>query len=378
MKIGYDAKRLYGNFTGLGNYSRSLLINLQHYHPENDYYLYTPKIKDSPYTHFFEQHPDYTTHQPNTRFKSWWRWCSMIKQLKKDQLDLYHGLSHEIPLNMQQTPIRTIVTIHDLIFNVYPNTYPPIDRWIFNLKCQHSCKTADRIIAISEHTKKDIIKFYGIQADKIDVVYQSCSPLFFEKEEAASIGNFQQFKIPSRYLLSVGTVERRKNLEIIIEAYAYLKKDFQLPLVIVGKGKKYKDKIKALIQKQGLSSMVYWIENLKDNRILKSLYQNAELLVYPSLYEGFGLPVAEALLCKTPVIAAKTSSLPEAGGPHSQYIAPHNAKAWAAAITNVLSDSSLREQMMSKGYTYATAHFSPKTTANQTIKTYQKTLNKNP
>lgn len=373
MRIGYDAKRLYCNFTGLGNYSRSLLRNLNTYHKEMDYYLYTPKIKAAPDTQFFLDHPEYTTYVSKALFKSYWRSFSMTKQLKKDRLDLYHGLSHEIPVNIHKTAIKSIVTVHDLIFKVHPETYSPIDQFTFDLKYRNSCKRADRIIAISENTKKDLIKFYDIASDKIDVVYQSCAPLFFEESNRNVASTlFKEYNLPSVYMLSVGTVEARKNLKVVIEAYRYLSADLKLPLVIVGKGKKYKNEIKALIQELGLSNKIIWMDNLKDNHSLKALYQNAQLLVYPSFYEGFGLPVAEALLCKTPVIAAQTSSLTEAGGPNSLYIDPTDAEALAMAIKKVLLDSALRDAMKQKGFSYAIKNFSPETTANQTVNSYNK------
>ncbi len=375
MRIGYDAKRLFCNFTGLGNYSRALLHNLGNYYPENAYFLYTPKLKKTKESQAFLQNPLYHAFVSKARFNSFWRSYSIINQLIKDKIDLYHGLSHEIPLTIHKSNIKSIVSIHDLIFKIYPYTYPFIDRAFYNFKFRYSCKNSDRVIAVSKSTKKDIVKFYDIDSSKIDVVYPSCAPLYFDNNEDNSI--FEQEKIPKNYLLYVGSVEQRKNLKTIIKSYSFLSDDYKIPLVVVGKGKKYKEEVKKMIKNEGLDNLVIWFKRLSNNYHLKALYKNALALIYPSLYEGFGLPVAEALLCKTPVITSNVSSLPEAGGPDSLYIYPTNAEQLAAAIEKVLSDTALRKKMTRKGYLYAMENFTGKKNAENTIKSYNKTLNNN-
>ena len=375
MRIGFDSKRLYCNFTGLGNYSRTLLKNLGEFYSDNEYYLYTPKVKRTPETNFFLKNSDYHTYLSKALLKSFWRSYSIVDQLKKDNIKLYHGLSHELPINIHKSKIKSIVTIHDLIFKIYPKTYSAFDRKIYDLKFKYSCIRADRIIAISNSTKNDIIKFYDINPDKIDVIYQSCNPLYYNpKESEESNAVLQQYKIPNEYLLYVGSVEKRKNLKILIESYQHLQSDFKIPLVVVGKGKKYKKEIIELIKVKGMEKLVLWIDNLKNDHHLHSIYRNSMALICPSLYEGFGLPVVEALLSKTPVITSNVSSLPEAGGPHSIYIDPNNSDELADAIQKVLSNSELRENMKNKGYLYAIENFARNTVTKHVINSYKKTL----
>lgn len=371
MRIGFDAKRLYGNFTGLGNYSRALLKNIRAQYPEHRYYLYTPRVKPSPETDYFLHSADYHTYQSKAWLKSWWRSYTITQQLQQDKIELYHGLSHELPFRLQQAGIRSIVTIHDLIFKVYPQTYAAIDRKIYDLKFKDSCQRADRIVAISQSTKRDIIRFYDIHPDKVEVIYQSCDPLYYQPDDTEVI---QPNAVPQEYLLFVGGIQERKNLQLLIEAYQHLPSDEQIPLVVVGKGKKYKTEIEKRIRVSGIEHLVFWLNTVTDNHHLHRLYQNALALVYPSLYEGFGLPVVEALLSKTPVITSNVSSLPEAGGPHTIYVDPHQPEELAQAIQKVLHDSALCQEMKEKGYAYAVANFSPAVVTEQMMRLYENTL----
>ena len=374
MRIGFDAKRLYGNFTGLGNYSRSLLKNIRTQYPEHDYHLYTPRVKQSPETDCFFHSADYHTYQSKAWLKSWWRSFAITQQLQQDHIQLYHGLSHELPFRLRQAGIRSVVTIHDLIFKVYPRTYAAIDRKIYDFKFKDSCLRADRIVAISHSTKRDIIRFYGIESGKIEVVYQSCDPLYYQSDDVQAETIPLIDAIPKEYLLFVGSIQERKNLPLLIDAYRYLPSDTQIPLVVVGKGSKYQPEMKKRIQASGIEHLVFWMDTVTDNHHLRRLYQNAMALVYPSLYEGFGLPVVEALLSKTPVITSNVSSLLEAGGPHAVYVDPHQPEELAQAIQTVLGDTALRKEMKAQGYTYAVANFSPAVVTEQMMHLYENTL----
>ncbi len=375
MKIGFDSKRLFCNFTGLGNYSRTLLRNLDHFYPDNDYYLYSTKVVDNEVTEEFVDHPDLNIRISEALFKGLWRSFSIKSQLKKDGIELYHGLSHEIPVNIHKTGIKSVVTIHDLIFKFYPETYAFIDRKIYDFKFRYACRHSDRIIAISENTKRDIIRFYNIDPEKIDVIYQALNPAFYKlKPQHETDRIIKQLNIPPDYLLSVGTVEPRKNLKKVLEALTWVNRDLQIPLVVVGKGRKYKQEAEHFARQAGLGKSVIWIDNLPANDHLQALYQNAKALIYPSLYEGFGLPVTEALLCKTPVITSAGSSLKEAGGPGSLYVNPKDPQEIAAAIEKILTDETFRQKMIETGYLYAHQCFAPDNLTRQVINCYQKTL----
>jgi glycosyltransferase involved in cell wall biosynthesis len=377
MRIGYDAKRLFNNFTGLGNYSRTLVRQVQQMYPEHSYFLYTPAVRQREATNYFQHHDAFQVMKSNARLKAYWRNFSIRKQLTNDRIDLYHGLSNEIPYGMKGQREKTIVTIHDLIFKVLPDTYPAPDRMIYDWKCRRSCRDADLIIAISKNTKKDIVRFYDIDPDKIRVVYQSVDSTFWSRQSEPANELFKKYNLPNDYLLYVGSVEKRKNLELILDSLLHLPLDLQIPLLVVGKGKSYKKEMQQKVADLKLLKRVIWLDKLDDNNQLRALYQNARALVYPSLYEGFGLPVVEALLCKTPVITSDRSSLPEAGGPDSLYIDPENPESLSMAIRKILTDEETVEDMVKKGFDYARQHFNPEKVTAQLMATYRKVIGQN-
>ena len=375
MKAGYDAKRVFCNFTGLGNYSRTLLNNLSRSYPDHDYFLYTTEIKNRAETRLFLDNPQFKVHNSSALFKAYWRSFSILKQLKKDNINIYHGLSHELPVGIGSTNIKSVVTIHDLIFKIFPQSYHPFDRFIYNLKFKYSCKNADLIIAISESTKKDIVRFYNIKPEKIQVIYQACNSVFYNLQDAESLNEVKnKFKLPTDYILSVGSLTERKNLKLLIKAYKYLPADYALPIVIVGEGGSYKKELEQLINNTNVSDKIIWLDNLKSNSDLQAVYQMSRILVYPSVYEGFGLPVAEALLSETPVITSNSSSLREAGGPDSLYINPADEKQLAEAIKRILSDVEMENKMKKNGLDYAKMKFDPELSSETLMQCYKKLI----
>src|SRR5438552_3033112 len=181
MHIGFDAKRAFHNRTGLGYYSRTLIELLSSRFPEHQYYLFNPKpsaFYQPPKENCHEIRPSNPFHK---LFPSAWRSSWVKKDLAKYKIELYHGLSHEIPVGIQRTKTRSVVTIHDLIHERYPKQYNPIDVSIYHKKFLYSCTHADKVIAISQQTKNDIIEFYKIPEEKVVVSYQSCDPAFSQK-----------------------------------------------------------------------------------------------------------------------------------------------------------------------------------------------------
>ncbi|MDX1942503.1 MAG: glycosyltransferase family 1 protein [Saprospiraceae bacterium] len=351
-RIGFDAKRLFNNFTGLGNYSRTLLRNLAEFYPENAYFLYTPKVTKNEETQFFLNSPLYSVHLPQGQPKAYWRSWGVKKDLRKHKIQLFHGLSHEIPVGIQKTKIKSIVTIHDLVFKHYPHHFPLIDRQIYDYKFHYACENANKIIAISESTKRDIIEFYNITAEKIEVIYQSCHERFMQEKSPKAIeAVLKRYQLPGGYFFYVGSVIERKNLLSIVQALELLPSDLKLPLVVVGDGKAYKNKVQEYIARKNLQKQVIFIKADYDD--LPALYQQAKIFIYPSVYEGFGIPILEALFSKTPVITSNISSLPEAGGPDSYLIDPRQPEQIAAGIQKILSNDAFRKEMIEKGFAYA-------------------------
>ncbi|MBD1363882.1 glycosyltransferase family 4 protein [Mucilaginibacter sp. ZT4R22] len=369
MKIGYDAKRAFLNNTGLGNFSRWLIKTTASHYPVNTYLLYTPKLKPNKWRNFFESFPNIKTITPASKYlTALWRSKGVVTNLKKDGIDVYHGLSYELPLGIGNTGIRSVVSIHDLIFLRFPQYYGWINRLIYTAKTKRACKTADRVIAISERTKQDLVELLDIDPQKIEVVYQGCAPEFSIKQSPKQTATVKQkYNLPDSFILNVGTIEERKNLMLLAKALPYLKTN--IPVVVVGKATAYLDEVKAYLSANNLSDrMLFQHEVSFDD--LPAVYQSAALFVYPSRYEGFGIPVLEALVSGVPVIAATGSCLEEAGGEHSRYVNPDDEKGLAKQIDEVLTDDALRQQMITKGLDYA-QRFEDRNLAAQLMNIYQ-------
>lgn len=375
MKIGFDAKRLYNNFTGLGNYSRTLVNDLSVNYPDDEYYLYSPKVRQCPETDVFLQNPKFHTCLHPGITSAYWRTFSIKNNLKRDGIQIYHGLSHEIPVGIQSTGIRSVVTIHDIIYKTFPDMFTAIDRTIYDRKFRYSCKHADKIIAISESTKNDIIRYFGTPAEKIEVVYQAIHPIFYQMQDATEARRtVAAYSVPENFLLYVGSINSRKNLLSVVQAYNLLPRDMQIPLVIIGKGGEYKNEVLKFAASHGLSSHLILIDNLHDAKTLQAFYQCADIFIFPSVYEGFGLPVTEALLSKTPVITSNASSLPEAGGPSSYYVSPYAIEEIARGIQTILGDSGLRQKMTEEGFLFAQQQFNPQSLCGQVHRLYSQLL----
>jgi glycosyltransferase involved in cell wall biosynthesis len=366
LNIGYDGKRAANNVTGLGNYSRSLIEHLAKQFTQHQYFIYTPKIKEK-----LEKLPLFGLPNINLKLplkaKFMWRIFGIKKQLLRDGIDIFHGLSHEIPFGLQKTGIKSIVTIHDLIFLRKPHYYKLIDRLIYKWKSKYACGQADKIIAISEKTKQDIIEFYKTNPNKIEVIYQSCDDSFkISATEKEKLIVKEKYQLPTNYLLSVGSIEERKNLLIIIKALPKINNNFKL--VVIGKTTDYTKKVNQEIEKLGLQNRVVFLKNIPFSD-LPSIYQMARVFIYPSLYEGFGIPVIEALYSKVPVVAATGSCLEEAGGPTSKYVSPNNAIELANAVNAILNDEKLQKKMAIEGIKYV-QKFDNKIVSEQLIQCY--------
>ncbi len=373
FRIGYDAKRLFNNFTGLGNYSRTLLRNMATFYPDNEYFLYTPRIFKNPETAFFLNSPLFSVHKPQRGLGAWWRSFSVVKDLKRHKIQLFHGLSHEIPANVRQTGIPTVVTMHDLAFKRYPSFYPFIDRQIYDIKFRHACRQADRIVAISESTKKDIIEFYGIPEEKIAVIYQSCHERFQQEKSQKTIDYvLKKYQLPRDYFLFVGSLSERKNPLAVLQAITQLPRNLQLPLVIIGEGQSYKNRVLDYMRKHGMERKVFFIKPEYED--MPAIYQQADIFLYPSFYEGFGIPILEALFSETPVITTNVSSLPEAAGPDSWLVQPGKPEQIAEGMQKILTDEAFRRNMIEKGYQYA-QRFQGDVLTDQMMELYEDVLN---
>ena len=348
MKIGFDGKRAANNLTGLGNYSRSLILQLANYFPHHQYLVYTSKVKDHPQIQAF-----FKTAAIKLQL-AWkgllWRSFGILKQLKADKIQLYHGLSQELPFGIAGSGIKSIVTIHDLIYIRFPHYFPFIDRQIYRFKGQYACKHANGVIAISERTRQDLISLFKVPAEKVTVIYQSCDDSFKQAFEASRLETIKaKYALPDQYILNVGTIEERKNQLLLVQAMPALPLDCKL--MLIGKEQEYTKKIRAEIERLGLTDRVIFLKDVSFLD-LPGIYQMAKVFAYPSLYEGFGIPIIEALYSGVPVIAATGSCLEEAGGPDSIYVNPQDIEGLASALNKLLETPELCRQMIDLGLNF--------------------------
>lgn len=365
MKIAFDAKRFFHNTSGLGNYSRDLVRILSEYEPENEYLLLNKnksergkEILERPNVQFIE------TSKGNLS-----RQLKMGKDAQKQGADIFHGLSGELPLKWDLTPIKKVVTIHDLIFVRYPQYYSFFDRKIHFWKFKKAADTADRIIAISEQTKKDIIQYLKVPETKIEVIYQGCHHAFKEQQSPELMqAVHEKFKLPERFILNVGTIEDRKNLLNVVKAISRT----EIPLVVVGRKTKYYQKIESFLKKNKMEKQVLFLEGVSMDE-LACLYKLADIFVYPSFFEGFGIPVIEALFSKTVVVTSNASCLPEAGGKDSVYVNPDNDLDIRAKLKFLWENESERKRREEKGFEFV-QKFNDEPIAKELIKFYQKII----
>ena len=373
MNIGFDAKRAFLNASGLGNYSRSVINSLAQNFSDNRYSLFTPQKGKRGSSFFSSDHKSCTVIQPESflgkMLKTRWRSYGITEMLIHTKIDLYHGLSNELPFNIEKFHGKKIVTIHDLIFLRYPKLYPLVDRKIYNKKFKHACESADVIIAVSDQTKNDIVEFYKADPKKIRTIYQSCDAVFYRETAIEDIKKVKaRYDLPSRYLLSVGTIEERKNLLTTVKALSIVK---DIPLVVIGKKKAYYKKVREYITSNKLEMRILFLENVPAAD-MPAIYSGAEIFIYPSLFEGFGIPIIEALTCKTPVITTKGGCFSEAGGTGTAYIQPQDHQAFAEEIKKILSSDQLRKEMAEKGFEHA-KQFRPEVIAGKIMAVYNET-----
>ncbi len=387
MNIGIDARLLH-NATGIGRYTRSLFFEFLQCPPGDDiYYLFYdrpfPGIPDpaphSPATcadDANEYVSDLPAHvrvviAPCTTRMLWTQW-HVPPLLKRHQIDVYHGVCNfELPLRKL---CRYVVTIHDLVPLFFPHVVPWKHRLFFRLFMKPAARTADIILTDSHHSQRDIAQHLGVPKEKIRVTYlgyTSRSPTTIQALSADEI--LKQYHITRPYLLFVGVQEPKKNLDRLIEAFALLRQassvNANLQLVLAGDKGWLSDHLSQRARDLGVGEHVIFTGFVPDAH-LPALYQQAELFVFPSLYEGFGLPVLEAMTYGVPVVTSMASSLPEIAGDAAVLVDPHSAEAIRDGMADVLLDQPKAAAMREKGQIQA-RQFSWKRTAEETYMAYR-------
>ena len=371
--IGLNAHllNLAGNYrsAGINWYIYHLLENLSST-PDLKYTAFLNEPRAREHFQFDIAQSRLPTDKPVVRI--FWEQLLQPFALRRHRIDLLHALAFAGPL---ATNIPWIATVYDLSFMLYPQSFNTANRVYLTWAVHHALRSADRVIAISDSTKRDLVRLFGASPNKIDVVYCASDETFAPEKNSAALAEFRQRKnLPSKFILHVGTIEPRKNLARLIRAFARAKRSSKFPhcLVLVGaRGWKYAE-VDAAIEQAGIQNDVIFAGYAPQNE-LPLWYQAADLLAYPSIYEGFGLPPLEAMACGTPVVTSNASSLPEVVGDSAITVPPDDETALSDAIIRALTDHALREQMIERGLAQATK-FSWERSAQETMALYRAVL----
>jgi glycosyltransferase involved in cell wall biosynthesis len=376
MRIGLDAKRAFHNTSGLGEYSRNLIRALHQHQPTDQLLLYTPSVGQAgEFGHYCHDKPQLQVMEaPLPPLGGYWRTFGLASRLVRDRLDLYHGLSHDLPFSLAKLPAKTVVSIHDLINYRYPENYSWADRWLYDLKLKNAVKQADGIIAISEQTKADVVRFLRVPPDKVRVVYQSVSVLYAQRaSEAAKLAIRERYHIHRPFVLNVSSFNERKNQLLLVHAYARIRASVDHDLILVGQGGRAKAKVQAYIDRHQLGRWVRILDQV-GFADLPTLYQCADLFVYPSRFEGFGIPIAEAMYARVPVLAARNSSLTEVGGEHCAYFATDDEDDLAEKMRAMLLARPELATVVAANFIHATSRFNLAQFGENTYQVYREIL----
>jgi len=377
MKIGLDYISVFGG-GGNATYTRELIKGLAKIDQENNYYLYTYLHKFLPF------YKNEIIHKNNFHYKAgYFCWPYKIFQKsinyfeerllfqmsKKNKVDLFHLTN---PLRYNRYLKKFIMTIHDLCYLKEPNFVKKSSIDFYQKNFKNILKNCQSIISVSQATKKDILDNFNFPADKIFVVYEGISKIFNPKTDKDYVKN--KFNLNKRYILSVGEIQPRKNLFRLLQSYGQLpfslRENYQLVIVGQSRGEIIMKELIAQVKKLKIENQVKFLGYVDVND-LPYLYSSARVFTYPSLYEGFGLPVLESLACGTPVITSNNSSLPEVLGPGGILVDPYKIEEIKDALESILTNDYLRDNFSKEGINHSN-NFSWEKTAQQTLKIYEK------
>ncbi len=350
MNVTIDVSPTAQKHAGLGRYAGEVARALDAHRSDLDLTLFYNRQGDA-------ELPDYLSHIPHAAVNVGnkpWRMGVLLSNMTRwamDQTfkatDIFHATNH---LLAHFRKAKTVYTLHDLIFLRYPEYHLPYNRWYLTFAMPRYLRAADIITTPSECSRQDAIKYYSINEDKIKVIYEAASPIFKPTEDKTKLEAVRQkYNLPERFILHVATIEPRKNLARLLEAFKAVLADWpDLKLVLIGKKGWLYDDFFQKLQNLGLSELVIFPGYI-DEVDLPLCYQLAEIFVYPSLFEGFGLPPLEAMASGVPVISSNSSSLPEVVGEAGLLFDPTDTLALTQALGNLLSDTDLRNNLVEKG-----------------------------
>lgn len=357
-RFGFDKNTGLPNRVGSGEFCYQLLSNLPNLDKINEYSIFLPVEPSLDLPKQTEKWKYVVFH-----YLKLWTLLGLSGKLLRlnKKLDVFFSPTHYLPAYV---PCPSVISILDVSYLHFPKLFNKKDLYQLKLWGKYSIKKASKIITISNSSKNDIIKAYGVEPKKIVVIYPGTKKLPSINHVLSMQDLKNKFDISKPYILFVGTLQPRKNIVKLVEAFSNLKNK-DLELVIVGKKGWQYEEILESPKKYGIEKRVLFLDTVSDEE-LPSLYKNALCFVLPSLYEGFGLPILEAMQYGCPVITSNVSSLPEAGGDAALYFNPNDSSDIAEKIEKVISDSSLREEMIKKGHEQV-KKFSWEKTARETL-----------
>lgn len=372
--IGFDAKHANRGNTTRSSYARFVIGALAEACPRSAYFrMYIESGEPHAEFEALSMRHNVEAMEPDGalwRRLSWlWRLWHVGKDMERGDVELYHALAGVVPLGLQRRNIRSVVTIHSLEFLRLRRLFRPIYNLYRRAIMLSSMRRADRIVAVSECVKRDIVRYLHIDAEKIDVIYGGCHHRFTEPVTTEQVDEVRErYNLPERYLLVSGTHSPRKNIGHIIEALPDIEPD--VSLVIVGRGTKQTEALKRRVKALGLEQRVVMLHGVAAED-MPAIYHAALAYLMMSLYEGFSTTIVEAISVGVPVIAAKGSSLEESGGEGSIYVEPQDREDLVAAVERVVGDAALRQSMIERGKEYA-SRFRPEVIAYSILNTYRR------
>ena len=356
---------------GLNTYSYQVLHHLPERSQQFEFLAYVGDVSYQARPGMMLRQTSFPTQHPIARI--FWEQSFLPLDVRHNRLSLLHGLAYATPLFAR---VPTVVTVHDLSFLLYPQSFRPGNRLYLSQMTAQSCRRARRVIAVSKATARDLVQLLGVPETKIDIVYNGVDSIYQPLPNAEVEEYRRQAGWPDDFMLMVGTIEPRKNHITLLDAYAHYRRSVQHPIpLLIGGGKGwYFEQVFERVKELGLEQYVHFL-GFVALATLPWLYNAASLFVYPSRYEGFGLPVAEAMACGTPAITSSSSSLPEVAGDAALMVDPDDSEALAQAMAAVLNAPERLDVMRKAGLARA-AQFQWAATSDATTEVYARALEK--
>lgn len=365
VKIIIDARTATTHFPGIGRYVSNLIEALTSFHGQISIHVIKSQSYANSYT--YQHYPSTATNASVFSLNQQWVVPKLIDRVSGS---LYHSTYYLMPYMVR---IPVVFTCYDLIPVVYPKYFKPLQRFIYKIAHLAASKVSSHVIAISESTKSDLMRCFSIEEQKISVIPLAADRRFSQQTEKSIVDIRSVYNLPVRYCLYVGTNKPHKNLLGLIRAWRFLHENKALDdysLVIAGHWDTRYPEAKEFVSKYNLGKVVKFIGDVEDHH-LPSLYSGAALYIHPSLYEGFGLPIIEAMACGTAVACSNISSLPEVAGNAATFFDPTDPMDIASILGDVIADKSKIDSLREKSI-HQSARFSWHQTALRTIEVYQK------